>query len=204
MADDKLRYLIEHAEDLVPVLYDHARKLAARKYGWRDGKTLPLGKTPEEIVTDVYVSYIKVDGTQGQRIRGVRHFDSEKDLMLQLKGAIRSALWALTDRASTKNELVARTEEEAARPLAYESPETTPAESAETADFAKAVVEGVNAHPQIKASQDLQDLLTAFELDVTEVDGQADMLGKKNEQISQLRYQLRDITFGVMQKLNTK
>jgi hypothetical protein len=46
--------------------------------------------------------------------------------------------------------------------------------------------------------------LTAFELDVTEVDGQADMLGKKNEQISQLRYQLRDITFGVMQKLNTE
>ena len=77
MADEQLRYLIEHAEDLVPVLYDHARKLAARKYGWRDGKTLPLGKTPEEIVTDVYVSYIKGNGTQGQRIKGVRHFDSE-------------------------------------------------------------------------------------------------------------------------------
>lgn len=203
MADEQLRYLIEHAEDLVPVLYDHARKLAARKYGWRDGKTLPLGKTPEEIVTDVYVSYIKGNGTQGQRIKGVRHFDSEKDLTFQLKGSIRSALWALTNRASTKNELVARTEEEAARPLAYESTEATPAESAESADFAKAVVEGVNAHPKIKTNQDLQDLMTAFELDVTEVDGQADMLGKKNEQISQLRYQLRDITFGVMQQLNT-
>lgn len=203
MADDKLRYLVEHAEDLVPVLYDHARKLAARKYGWRDGKTLPLGKTPEEIVTDVYVSYIKGDGTLGQRIKGVRHFDSEKDLIFQLKGSIRSALWALANRASTKNELLARTEEEATRPPAYESTEATPAESVESADFAKAVVEGVNAHPKIKANQDLQDLMTAFELDVTEVAGQADMLGKKNEQISQLRYQLRDITFGVMQQLNT-
>ncbi len=202
MADDQLRYLMEHAEDIIPVLYDHARKLAARKYGWREGKTLPLGKTPEEIVTDVYVSYVRGDGTEGQRIKGMRHFNSEKDLMLQLKGSIRSALWALTDKSSTKNELVARSDEEAARPLAYESTEATPAETLESADFAKAVVEAVNAHPKMKASQDLQDLMAAFELDVTEVDGQAEMLGKKNEQISQLRHQLRGIIIGVTQELN--
>jgi hypothetical protein len=202
MADDQLRYLMEHAEDIIPVLYDHARKLAARKYGWREGKTLPLGKTPEEIVTDVYVSYVRGDGTEGHRIKGMRHFNSEKDLMLQLKGSIRSALWALTDKSSTKNELVARSDEEAARPLAYESTEATPAETLESADFAKAVVEAVNAHPKMKASQDLQDLMAAFELDVTEVDGQAEMLGKKNEQISQLRHQLRGIIIGVSQELN--
>lgn len=203
MADDQLRYLMEHAEDIIPVLYDHARKLAARKYGWREGKILPLGKAPEEIVTDVYVSYVRGDGTEGQRIKGMRHFNSEKDLMLQLKGSIRSALWALTDKSSTKNELVARSEEEAARPLAYESTEATPAETLESADFAKAVVEAVSAHPKVKASQDLQDLMAAFELDVTEVDGQAEMLGKKNEQISQLRHQLRGIIIGVSQELNT-
>lgn len=202
MADDQLRYLMEHAEDIIPVLYDHARKLAARKYGWREGKTLPLGKTPEEIVTDIYVSYVRGDGTEGQRIKGMRHFNSEKDLMLQLKGSIRSALWALTDKSSTKNELVARSEEEAARPLGYESTEATPAETLESADFAKAVVEAVNAHPKMKANQDLQDLMAAFELDVTEVDGQAEMLCKKNEQISQLRHQLRGIIIGVTQELN--
>lgn len=202
MADDQLRYLMEHAEDLVPVLYDHARKLAARKYGWRDGRTLPLGKTPEEIVTDVYVSYVKGDGTEGQRIKGVRHFNSEKDLMLQLKGSIRSTLWALSDKSSTKNELVARTEEEAARPLGFESTEATPAESVESADFAKAVVEAVNAHPKITANKDLQDLIAAFDLDVTEVEGQAEMLGKKSEQISQLRYQLKGVILGVTQELN--
>jgi len=202
MADDQLRYLMEHAEDLVPVLYDHARKLAARKYGWRDGKTLPLGKTPEEIVTDVYVSYIKGDGTEGHRVKGVRHFNSEKDLMLQLKGSIRSALWALLDKSSAKNELVARTDEEAARPLGFESTEATPAESVESADFAKAVVEAVNAHPKITANQDLQDLIAAFELDVTEVEGQAEMLGKKSEQISQLRYQLKGVILGGTQELN--
>jgi hypothetical protein len=203
MADEQLRYLMEHAEDIIPVLYDHARKLAARKYGWREGNTLPMGKTPEEIVTDVYVSYVRGDGTEGQRIKGSRHFNPEKDLMLQLKGSIRSALWALTDKSSTKNELVARSEEEAARPLTYESTEATPAEVLETADFAKAVVEAVNAHPKVKASQDLQDLMAAFELDVAEVDRQAEMLGKKNEQISQLRHQLRGIIIGVTQELNT-
>jgi len=202
MADDQLRYLMEHAEDLILVLYDHARKLAARKYGWREGKTLPLGKTPEEIVTDVYVSYIKGDGTDGQRTKGIRHFDSEKDLLFQLKGSIRSALWALADKSSTKNELVARTEDEAAQPTKFESTEATPAEIVESADFAKAVVEGVNEHPKTKANKDLQDLIAAFDMDVTEVPEQAELLGKKTEQICQLRFQLKGIFLGVTQELN--
>lgn len=202
MADDQLRYLMEHAEDLVPVMYDHARMLAIRKYGWREGKTLPLGKTPEDIVTEVYASYINGKGTEGQRIKGMRHFNPEKDFVLQLKGSIRSALWALTDKSSTKNEIVARTEEAAANPVEFGSTEATPAESAESADFAKAVVEAVNEHPKIKASQDLQDLIAAFELDLTDVEEQAEMLCKKNEQITQLRYQLRVIFLEVIKELN--
>jgi hypothetical protein len=202
MADDQLQYLMQHAEDLVPVMYDHARMLAIRKYGWREGKTLALGKTPEDIVREVYVSYINGEGTEGQRIKGMRHFNPAKDFVLQLKGSIRSALWALTDKSSTKNELLARTEEDAARPVEFGSTEATPAESADSADFAKAVVEAVNEHPKIKASQDLQDLIAAFELDVTEVEEQTEMLGKKKEQITQLRYQLRAIILEAIQKLN--
>jgi hypothetical protein len=202
MADDQLRYLMEHADDLIPVLYDHAKMLAIRKCGWRDGKTLPLGKTPEDIVREVYVGYIKGEGTEGRRIKGVRHFNPDKDFMLQLKGSIRSALWALKEKSSAKNEIVARTEEEAAQPVEFGSTEATPAESIESADFAKAVVEAVNSHPKIMASQDLRDLIAAFELDVTEVGEQAEMLGKKNEQITQLRYQLRVIYLEVIIELN--
>jgi hypothetical protein len=202
MADDQLQYLMQHAEDLIPVMYDHARMLAIRKYGWREGKTLPLGKTPEDIVREVYVSYINGGGTEGRRIKGMRHFNPAKDFMLQLKGSIRSALWALTDKSSTKNEILARTEEDAARPVEFGSTEATPAESADSTDFAKAVVETVNEHLKIKASQDLQDLIAAFELDVTEVEEQAEMLRKKNEQITQLRYQLRVIILEVIKELN--
>jgi len=202
MAIEHLQYLMDHIDDLAPMLYDHARKLAAVKYGWSEGKTLPLGKTPEEIVTDVYVSYIKGDGSEGQRIKGMRHFDSEKDLIFQLKGSIRSALSNLTSKFSARNELVARTDEEAARPLEFESTESTPAENCESADFAKAVVEGVNAHTRIKSNLDLQDLIAAFEMDITEVAGQAELLGKKREQIDQLRFQLRGIILEVTRELN--
>lgn len=66
------------------------------------------------------------------------------------------------------------------------------------------VVEAVSEHPKIKASQDLQDLMAAFELDVTDVDEQAKMLDKKNEQISQLRFQLRAVFLEVVQELNNK
>lgn len=195
---------MEHADDLVPVLYDHARKLAARACGWTTGKTLPLGKTPEDIVRDVYVSYIKGAGSDGRRTKGVRHFDLTKPLMLQLKGSIRSALWALRERSSAKNEKVAQTEEEAGEPLEFAPTESDPAELTDSADFAKAVVEGVKAHPKFKNSRDMQDLFAAFELEITEVPDQAPELGKNPEQISQLRYQLRQIYSEVIDELNRK
>ena len=192
MSDDQLRYLMEHAEDLIPVLFDHARMVAIRDYRWREGKTLPLGKTPGDIVTDAYVKYITRE----------RNFDPTKDMMLQLKGTVRSLLWALHDKASTKKELVARSDDEAKAVVELGSNEPTPAENVESADFSKAVVERVSAHPKIKANQDLQDLIAAFEMDVTDVPEQAEMLGKKSEQISQLRFQLRAIILEVIQEVN--
>lgn len=197
MTDDKLRYLIEHAEDLVPVLYDHARKLAARKYGWRDGKTLPLGKTPEDIVTEAYVKYIN----------GERNFDPEKDFMLQLKGSIRSLMWALCDKSSTKNELLAQTEEQASAVIEFGSNDATPAEILESADFAKAVCNRVKSHEKITANIELCDLLAAYELGITDVAGQLEMLKKeagKADQIHQLRYQLREIYRDAINKTNSE
>ena len=202
MSNRHLKYLMEHAEELVPVLYDHARKLAARKCGWREGKSLPLGKTPEDIVRDVYVSYIKGEGSEGKRIKGVRHFDPNKDLMLQLKGAIRSAIWALTDRSSAKSERLAPKEDEETEPTEFALTDASPAEIAESVDFAKAAVEGVKAHPKFKESREIQDLFAAFELEITEVCDQARELGKRPEQICQLRYQLRQIYSEVIDELN--
>lgn len=202
MSNSHVKYLMEQAHELVPVLYDHSRKLAAREYRWREGKTLPLGKTPEDIVRDVYVSYIKGEGSEGKRIKGARHFDPNKDLMFQLKGAIRSAMWALTDRSSTKNERLAQTEEEAAEPTEFAPTDSSPAERAESVDFAKAAVEGVKAHPKFKDNPEIQDLFAAFELGITDVPDQARELGKKAEQICQLRYQLRQIYSEVIDELN--
>jgi hypothetical protein len=192
---------MEHAEELVPVLYDHARKLAARKYRWKEGKTLPLGKTPEDIVVDVYVSYVKGEGSEGKRVKGCRHFDLNKDLMLQLKGAIRSAMWALTDRSSAKNELT-EIEQHDAEPTEFAPTDPNPDELTESSDFARAAVEGVKQHPKFKQSQELQDLFAAFELEITEVPDQARELGKKLEQICQLRFQLRQIYSEVIDELN--
>jgi hypothetical protein len=202
MSNSHVKHLMENAEDLVPVLYDHARKLAAREYRWRAGKSLPLGKTPEDIVREVYVSYIKGEGSEGKRIKGVRHFDPNKDLMFQLKGAIRSAMWALADKSSAKHEQLSTTEEGDAEPTEFAPTDSSPAERAESADFAKAVVEGVKAHPKFKESLETQDLFAAFELEITEVPDQARELGKKPEQICQLRYQLRQIYSEVMDELN--
>lgn len=65
-------------------------------------------------------------------------------------------------------------------------------------------MEAVNVHPKVKANQDLQDLITAFELEIADVEPQAEMLGKKNEEITQLRYQLRIIILEVTKELNKR
>jgi hypothetical protein len=201
MATDHFRYLQENADEIIPVLYEYARNLAARKYHWYQGKTLPLGKTPEDIVTDIYVAYARGAGTSGKRTKGIRHFDPDKDIMLQLKGSIKSAMWALTDRASTKNELLARSEEDAKK-VELAATDPIPDDLVESADFARAVAERVRNHPKIKNGGDLEDLLTLFELEIVEVADQARELKKNEKEICQLRYQLRQIYSEVIDELN--
>jgi len=201
MSDDYFRYLQDHAEEIIPILYDYARNLARRQYHWCEGKSLPLGKSPEDIVTDVYMAYARGAASPGKRIKGARHFDPTKDIMLQLKGSIKSAMWALTDKASTKNELLGSSEEDA-KQAEFGSTEPLPDEVVESADFAKTVVERVKNHPKLKANCDLQDLFALFELEKTDVADQANELGKNPQEICQLRYQLRQIYSEVIDELN--
>src|SRR5438270_696036 len=164
MSDDHFRYLQNHAEEIIPILYDYARKLAGRKYHWCEGKSLPLGKSPEDIVTDVYVSYARSAASSGKRTKGVRHFDPAKDIMLQLKGSIKSAMWALTDKASTKKELLGSSEGDA-KEIEFAPTDPLPDDLVESADFAKAVAERVKLHPKLNGDKDLRDLFALFELE---------------------------------------
>jgi hypothetical protein len=201
MANAHFRQLQDQADEIIPILYDHARKLAGRKYHWCEGKTLPLGKSPEDIVTDVYVSYARGAASSGKRTKGVRHFDPTKDIMLQLKGSIKSAMWALMDKASTKKELLATSEGDPEE-VEFAPTDPLPDDLVESSDFAKAVAERVKLHPKLKASRDLQDLLALFELEKTDVADQVSELGKNREDICQLRYQLRQIYSEVINELN--
>ena len=201
MSDDHFRYLHDRAAEIIPILYDYARNLARRKYHWCEGKSLPLGKSPEDIVTDVYVSYAKGAASSGKRAKGVRHFDPTKDIMLQLKGSIKSAMWALTDKASTKKELLGASDGDAQQ-VEVAPTDPLPDDIVESADFAKAVAERVKLHPKLQASRDLRDLFALFELGKTEVADQASELGKNSQEICQLRYQLRQSYSEVINELN--
>ena len=201
MSDDHFRHLQEHANEIIPILYDYARNLAARKYHWCEGKSLPLGKSPEDIVTDVYVSYARGAGSSGKRTKGVRHFDPEKDIMLQLKGSIKSAMWALTDKSSAKKEFLATSEEDL-KEVEFAPTDPIPDDLVESADFARTVSERVRNDQRIKKSDDLANLFMLFELEITEVADQARELKRNPEEICQLRYQLRQIYSEVINELN--
>lgn len=120
--------------------------------------------------------------------------------MLQLKGSIKSAMWALTDKASTKNELLARSGD--AKEVEFAPTDPIPDDLLDSADFARAVAERVRNHPKIKNGSDLADLLALFELETTDVADQARELKKNEKEICQLRYQLRQIYSEVIDELN--
>lgn len=201
MSVEHFRFLQDNANDIIPVLYDHAEKLAARKFGWTIGKTLPLGKTPEDIVTDVYTSYAIGAASPDRKGKGARHFDPTKDIMLQLKGSIRSAIWALRDRASAKNEAVAAPE---ANPIEEDlaTTDALPYDLVASKDFAEVAAQRVKIHPSLQQKRELRDLLAMFELGITELADQARELGMSLEATGQLRFELRQIYARVIQALN--
>jgi hypothetical protein len=201
MSADHFRYLQDNADDIIPVLYDHAQKLAARKFGWTIGKTLPLGKTPEDIVTDVYTSYAIGAASPDRKVKGARHFDPTKDIMLQLKGSIRSAMWALRERASAKNEALAAPD---ADPIEEDLAPTDPLpdDLVASKDFAEVAAQSLTTHPTVQQKRELRDLLALFDLGIIELADQARELGMTPQATGQLRFELRQIYVGIIHALN--
>ncbi len=183
MTDDQLCFLKDHQQELGLKLLRHARWLASTRYGWREGKTLPLGKDPEDIVCGVVDKYLKSD---------LRHFKAGHGIEIQLNRAVQSDLWALHQRTEVRA-VPLEDEQEAETPASFQASSPTPDDSTASADDCECILRELGEHPKIRGNEEMELLLLAFEEGAETSQELADATGIPVARIYELTRLLRKI-----------
>src|SRR6476646_6871939 len=79
-------------EDIGLSLLVFTKYWAKTHYFWKEGQSLPEGKTPEEIAKEAISAFWAQ----------IRKWNPKYDVLIQLKGAVRSILWNLHKKKSSK------------------------------------------------------------------------------------------------------
>jgi hypothetical protein len=182
MTEAQLEFLKANQQEIGLRLLLHARWLAATRYGWSEGKTLPLGKDPEDIVCAVVDDYLNAR----------RHFNSQHEIAVQLKRALQSELWALP--------LVV--EPDAEPPKGYEAPSPSPDETAASDDYCECIFRALAEEPKISGNEEMELLLLAFEDGAESPPELAAATGIPVTRVYELTRLLRKIYPSIKMKLN--
>lgn len=162
---------------------------ARTHYRWSSGKPLPNGQTPEDLVCEVYSAYVT----------GQRKVNPKVDVLVQLKGAIRSILWNLY----TSKE---------ARTTAPADPDTlvafiadgNPADAVGDDDFCTTFWQRLYEDNQVKRSADLTKFAHAIETGAETIPEITAATGFTVAQAYELRRRLKAVAERVLAALNTE
>ena len=164
-----------------------ARYWAKVHYGWRDGCLLPLSRTPEDIVCEVYAAYS----------RGQRNFSSQTPMWPQLKSAVKSVLWNLHQM---KEGRITRAEEpEFFTPLMDENP--GPEADLRSEEFCRRFFELLYVDPRVKKNKELRMTIQALEKDAETVGELVEATGLTTARVYELRRQLKVVAESVLNQM---
>jgi hypothetical protein len=192
MTEDPLAFLKDHQQEIGLKLLLHTRWLAATRYGWQEGKTLPLGKDPEDIVCAVVDKFLKSDR---------RHFKAGHDIEIQLKRAVQSELWALHQRKEARA-LPLVDEQEVETPASYQATSPPPDAATASADDCECILRTLGEHPKVRGNEEMELLLLAFEDGAETSQELADAAGFPVTRVYELTRLLRKIYPSIKAKLN--
>lgn len=160
---------------------------ARTHYGWQVGQTLATGRSPEDIVIEVLLSFQE---------RG-RTFTPGIPIYVQLKSAVRSVLWNLHQLQDSKR--VAACDPEKLREFRDTSP--SPTETALCDDFWRTFFQQLKSDPAVVKRPKLHRLVEAFEEGATSIAELGESMQLPADQISELKRQLRPIAEKILAKL---
>jgi hypothetical protein len=192
MNEGQLEFLKAHQQEIGLKLLRFARWLAATKYGCDEqGKTLPLGKDPANIVCEVVDDYL----------HDVRHFNPKHEIEVQLRRAISSELWALHQRIEA-SAIPIQNEDDGRLPRGYETDELAPDGVAMVDHDWKVLFELFRSHPKVKGDDELELLLMAIEDGADEAPEMAQQTGMTVERIYEIEKKLRIIYPSIMKQFH--
>ncbi|GAB1488623.1 hypothetical protein MASR2M8_10690 [Opitutaceae bacterium] len=162
---------------------------ARTHYRWSSGKPLPNGQTPEDLVCDVYSAYVT----------GQRKINPSVDILVQLKGAIRSVLWNLY--TSKEARTTAPTDPE--KLVAFMA-DGNPADEVGDDDYCATFWQRLYEDNQVKRSADLTKFARAIEAGAETIPELTTATGFTVAQAYELRRRLKAVAERVLAALNTE
>jgi len=177
-------------DDAAPRLLEFARRWAANLYGWRSGTTLPNGMGIEDVVKDTVSAFATGD----------RKFNPRFEVVIQLKGAIRSILWKIYRK---KADELTSTESPAFFDMQVDEA-LDPAAKVAGDDFCRRFIERLAADDKIKRSPELLGIVGAYADGAESVEDVAEKTGFPVKRIYELRRNVKEIAARVLESLNRK
>lgn len=177
-------------DDAAPRLLVFARRWAAGLYNWSEGTALPNGMSIEDVVKDAVAAFA----------RGERKFNPRFEVMVQLKGAIRSILWNIHKRKGAG----LTSSEEPAFFEAQLDATLDPSAKAESEDFCRTFLDSLARDKQVQNSSELLAIVKAYEGGAESVEELVEQTGLPVQRIYELRRQMREIAAKVLRKVSRK
>jgi len=165
-----------------------ARYWAKAHYGWYEGKPMPGGNTPEDVVCEVYAAFQCRD----------RHFNETDGMWIQLKRGVKSQLWNI--HTLKKHKAIDIEGPEFFDPISDEKP--TPEAELRTAEFHEKFFHAIYADPRVVKSGDLRKLVKAFEDGAREVPELIEETGLPAARVYEMRRVLKTVAETALNKLN--
>jgi hypothetical protein len=165
-----------------------ARYWAKTHYFWKEGKYLPEGKRPEDIVTEAIGAFWS----------GARKWNREVAVVTQLKGAVRSILSNLHKKKGSKLT-------SAEDPAFFESEldeQPDPATEYAANDYCKSIFEALYQQEQVLNSEELMMIVMAYEDGVQSIDDVVAKTEILKDRVYELRRTLKGLKESVLEAVN--
>ena len=179
-----------------------ARYWAKAHYGWYEGKPMPGGTTPEDVVCDVYTAFqrglIGQEGRDAELGDGVRHFNEDDGMWIQLKRAVKSVLWNIHKLKKLKAFDIE--DPEFFEPISDGKP--NPEAELRTAEFYENFFNAIYADPRVAKNEDLRKTVKAFENGATEVGEIVEDTGLLVGRVYEMRRVLKAVAETALNKMN--
>ncbi len=177
-------------DETAPRLLEFARRWAANVYGWQQGTTLPNGMGIEDVAKDAVAAFAP----------GERKLNPSFEIVVQLKGAVRSILWKIHRKSGDRLTSAASPEFF----YAQSAEALNPAEKVASEDFCRRFIERLSADEKITCNVELLSTVKAYADGAESVEDVAEKTGLPIRRIYELRRQLKEVATRILRLMNRK